>query len=600
MRLSAVTVKGLRCLADVGPIPIGNPAILTGPNDAGKSTLLLAIEFLFDNNRLLGRDDLSRLGVEGDERAAEIVVEGTFDQDAAAAGVLDVASPVTLRRVYRDGQTSLEVHANVPVDVDLRDLGNHLALAELQERAERLGVESDGPRTAKASYLGPLERAAAAAPKEEAWVRATQELAAALPRIIKFASTHAPDPEQEIASSLREVYSQLLEDEDIKGPIAEVEATVQERLNTHAQALCGHIRERCQELQDVDVLPAVSFKGGFQGVQLRAGRGGDASEGLREAGAGRKRRITLAIWEWVAGLLETADRDGSVLIAYDEPDTHLDYLRQRQLMDLIGRQAGLDNAQVVVATHSLNLIDRVEISDVIALELAENGHSVVRTLDDGGHRAIDEHLQRVAISMGLRNSVLLHERCFVIVEGDTEMGAFPLLFRTVTGHSLQAAGIALLNGGSNDGALRVARFLNDNGRQARFVLDEDSRTNPASRKIFKPERLRRFGIGEELVFYIGDPDHIEDLFPDAQWAAIANERWPRVDGKPWQTGDFAALREGNFGSALEALVRPASEAAPLSKAGYVGALAEAINDADELPTQLVECFRRLFDIANDA
>jgi len=430
-----------------------------------------------------------------------MVVEGTFEFDAATGRALGVASPAAVRRAFREGQASLEILANVPVEPDLQDLGSHLTLVELQERAERLGIDPDGPRNAKTSYLGPLERAAAVAPKEEAWVRATQELGRALPRIIKFASTHAPDPEQEIASSLREVYAQLLEDEDIKGPIADVEATVQGRLNTHAQALCGHIRERCQELQDVDVVPAVSFKGGFQGVQLRAGRGGDASESLREAGAGRKRRITLAIWEWVAGLLENDDQDGSVLIAYDEPDTHLDYVRQRELMDLIRRQAGLDSVQVIVATHSLNLIDRVEIADVIALELAENGQSVVRTLDHEGHRAIDEHLQRVALSMGLRNSVLLHERCFVIVEGDTEMGAFPLLFRTVTGHSLQAAGIALLNGGNNHGALRVAQFLNSHGRQVRFVLDEDSRTNPASRKVFKPERLRKFGIGEELVFY---------------------------------------------------------------------------------------------------
>jgi len=599
VRLVGVSVQGLRCLVDVGPIPVGNPAILTGPNDAGKSTLLFGLDFLLGGGGQ-SQEDLSRVSGETEEPTSEIVVEGTFELDTAVEDRLELASPLTLRRVYREGRSEYEILTNAPIDSDLQDLGDHLPLAILKERVERLGLEPDGPRTSKASYLGPLKDSAEASPKEEQWMPAPRAAVDELPRMVKFASSQAPDPEQEITSSLKEVYTQILEDEEISGPIANVEAAVKSRLNLRAQALCEHIREQCQELTDVDVIPSVSFRGGFQGVSLRTGRGEDATEGLRQAGAGRKRRITLAIWEWVAGLLDEEERDRAVLIAYDEPDTHLDYLRQRELMDLVRKQAAYSNVQVLVATHSLNLIDRVDIADLIALELDETGGTLVRTLDDQGHQAIDDHLQRLAVSMGLRNSVLLHERCFLIVEGDTEMGAFPLLFRTVTGFSLQAAGIALLNGGNNDGALRVAQFLNDNGRAVRFILDNDSRTNPASRKIFSPDRLQRLGIDQSLVAYLGDPDNLEDTFPDTTWAMVANGRWPRADGRDWMPEDFGALRSDGFASGLQELVRLRSEDAPLSKTGYVGALAEELTEVDDIPRQIIDAFRAVFEAANAA
>lgn len=61
--------------------------------------------------------------------------------------------------------------------------------------------------------------------------------------------------------------------------------------------------------------------------------------------------------------------------------------------------------------------------------------------------------------MGLKNSILLHERCFLVVEGDTEMNALPGLFYKLYGMQLQAAGICLVNGEGDTGVRTVARHL---------------------------------------------------------------------------------------------------------------------------------------------
>ncbi len=90
----------------------------------------------------------------------------------------------------------------------------------------------------------------------------------------------------------------------------------------------------------------------------------------------------------------------------------------------------------------MNLIDGVDIADVVHLKLSDSGRTLVERLDGDTHDGIDFHLGQIAAAVGLRNSVLLHERCFLAVEGPTEQQCVPLLFRLSQGLPLQAAGIA--------------------------------------------------------------------------------------------------------------------------------------------------------------
>ena len=71
-------------------------------------------------------------------------------------------------------------------------------------------------------------------------------------------------------------------------------------------------------------------------------------------------------------------------------------------------------------------VDGVDISDVVHLKLVEE-RTVLERLQDNEHNIIDGYLGTLSASLGLRNSVLLHERCFLAVEGETEQQAFPVL-----------------------------------------------------------------------------------------------------------------------------------------------------------------------------
>ncbi|WP_327700493.1 hypothetical protein [Streptomyces decoyicus] len=221
-------------------------------------------------------------------------------------------------------------------------------------------------------------------------------------------------------------------------------------------------------------------------------------------------------------------------------------------------------------------------------------------LVDDSHDGIDFHLGQIAAALGLRNSVLLHERCFLAVEGETEQQAMPLLFRLSQKLSLQAAGIALWGCENNEGALHLARYLVKHQRTVMLMIDADSRSN----KLLKDERLRRAGLDlDTQVTYVGEGEgfnELEELFTDAQWATAANARWPRPAPQTWTADDFTAHRGGRkfSGDILRMIKEQAADDSPSGKPAMVYGLATTLTAAQDVPQQLRDVFAQLQKLAH--
>lgn len=607
MHLAEFSVEGFKSLQDVKELSLGKPAILTGHNDGGKTATIAALRFLLKGSMLATEDRTYDRDPVYDEEDAErelpvrmkrTCVTGRFYLSVEERERLGLPADVEIRRVsVEGGAASLEIKALVPKDEELRDL-NRLKLPEMKALATARAVSNEGPARERASWLTPLQRLADESPQVSEWASAPADVGRALPLFVEFASTAEPHPEQEAARALRSAFDSLVKSEALVGQLRELEEQVTEGLIAEASTLASHIRERCPDLTSVSISPRMSFNEGYQGVTMRASSEAGEEVTLGGAGAGRRRRITLAVWEWTTQLLDESAFSSGVVVAYDEPDTHLDYRHQRQLMDLIHDQCKRDHVQMIVATHSMNLIDRVDISDVQHLTL-EDGRTVLTRLVDDSHSGVDAYLSELASALGLRNSVLLHERCFVAVEGPTESQAFPVLFRAAVGMSLQAAGIALIACNGNEGALRVSRFLHERKRRVAFVVDRDSESNRSTRALFRLDKLRSYGFDESQIHYVGDPLELEDLFTDEQWADTANANWPQDDGSQWSPAAIRNLRGPKFGDRLLSEFRTASTSGPSSKPELVTTVASRITSADDVPVQLRGVFDKLVALARD-
>lgn len=598
MKLLDFDALGYRSLADVTGITLGRPAFLTGQNDGGKTATIGALRYLLRGVALATDDRTFVAGPDGETQpAAETMVTARLELSETETEQLDLPGHIDLRRASRDAVAPvLEIKMTVPEDERLRDLGDK-RIVDLKEVAAALDVERDGPGNMRESWLAPLRRLAEAAPTVDECVPASRDVERALPVFVEFASTSEPNPEADATRALRSAFESAVKNEERVGRLRDLEDEVTAELIEEAGALAAHVRQRCPDITELEISPQVSFNEGFRGVTLRASTESGEAVTLGGAGAGRKRRITLAVWEWTTKLLDQDSFSSGVVVAYDEPDTHLDYRHQRQLMDLIHDQCERPHVQMLVATHSMNLIDRVDIADVQHLALADGRTSLTRLVDTS-HEGIDRYLGDLASALGLQNSVLLHERCFVAVEGPTESQSLPLLFRSATGMTLQAAGIAIVPCNGNEGALKVARFLQERDRRVGFVVDNDSTSNRDTRKLFAVDKLRSYGFNEDQIHYVGAPTELEELFPDEHWSDTANSHWPRTDGRQWEPNDVTPLREGaKFSGALLDMFKVGSETGPSSKPEMVATLAATTRDAEQVPEQLQTIFETLMSLA---
>lgn len=613
MQLTCMSVCGFRSLQDVGPIPIRRPTILTGHNDSGKSASIDAIAFLLGAYQLTDEDrtyasapqvsDADNVTEyhEPDRRVESTWVEGVFHLSDQEQTDLELPATVRIRRVHIPERSArLELLVEAPVDENLRDLDTK-SLAALKGIAGELGVAVTSDARAKNSWLSALQDFAAGQPHAPAWVPVPKAVPAALPKFLRFGDAESAELAVKVALNSR--YRSHLEDEDLKQQVQNLETELGRRVREDAQGLVDHIKQRCTDLVLVDVEPDVSFTSGLRSTKLLLARTNGETVTLSAVGAGRARRISLAIWEWTSDLLrrDVADQPTPglqhVVLAYDEPDTHLDYLQQRRVMTLIREQCEVPGVSMLIATHSMNLIDGAAIEDIVHLKLDGERTQVSLLLSDLDDEANGQFLSDIAAALGLRNTVLLHERCFVGVEGATEQQSFPLLFRLSTGRPVNAAGIVIVGCHNNEGALKFIGYLARSNRQVMLIVDADSRK---TNKMFSDANLAKEGIDiVQHARFIGSPDkELEFIFSNDQWCTVANAVWPRNDGRPWVPDDVKPLRAGKFSSSLLTLFKEASDHGPGSKATMMYELARSLKTPADVPTELREAFLQLEKLAS--
>jgi putative ATP-dependent endonuclease of OLD family len=584
--LDSVVIEGFRSIQSSLKISVGSPTILAGHNDSGKSAVIDAIAFLLDGIKLTDRDrTYGEPGPDGTPtRVNETSVEGSFQLNAEEQEQLSLPSDVRMRRIYRESGTALEVLAAVPINEALRDIDSQ-DVAKLKFRLSSLGLSQTGN---KPDLVARLKELIPSAEKTDMWVPAAAELKRALPRVQRFDATSTQNPEDAILATLKTSYASHTEDETIKGNLKELTDQLQDRVVGDAEALRSHIKQKCSDIGEIQIHPVVRLDSGLKSIEVSAVNDRGEEVHLGQSGTGRSRRIALAVWEFNADLLSGSGED--TVLLYDEPDTHLDYRHQRGFMKLLDEQAALPNVRTVVATHSMNLIDGVDISKVVHLQHVDSRTSADQIADES---EVGAHLGAIAASLGLRNTVLLHERLFVGVEGATESRALPVLFKLATGRHFQSCGIAIWPCDNNDGALRFAQYLHTHERDVLIVVDEDSR----DLKIFSESRLACHGLSLGTHVLTVGVREFEDTFTDEQWASCANREWPRTDGRPWEESDFSVHRANKFSSLIENMVRENSTVEISGKPEIMTTLALGLRAQHEVPEKLRELFALLIERA---
>ncbi|WP_051510844.1 ATP-dependent nuclease [Cobetia crustatorum] len=136
----------------------------------------------------------------------------------------------------------------------------------------------------------------------------------------------------------------------------------------------------------------------------------------------------------------------------EEPEAHIHTHIQKTLFDRIGYH----NTQIIYSTHSTHLSEVSNIKNINIITKGSNGCEVYQPANNLSASEI-RNLQRYLDAV---RSNLLFAKSTILVEGDAEEILIPIMFKQVTGLSLDELGISLINIRST-GFKNIAILFND-------------------------------------------------------------------------------------------------------------------------------------------
>ncbi len=562
MLVTSIRMVNFRCFVDSGEIPLQKFSVLIGKNNGGKSSLIDALERVFNRRTVFHPDDLYK---------PKPVSNGDYSSDAQD---LSEGTPRASRlEIYvklrnKDGDelhvrvshsisdgTTWEYEAECVGDKTLDQDIAKLKLAALKSIVQEYNIELDGPRNQSQSFIDAILNYRATLKAYIDWKPLPAEIQAQFPKPTVYRSDEAQSPEERIKSTLSDHFqNELLENH--KATIANIRDEAKQKLDEQAQELVPILKIHSPDVQrisiDIDEKSFTKLDIAAVRIILRDNR----EINWTHIGSGKKREMSLGIFRWKHDMLteqlEPSDEDepSPILALYDEPDTSLDYQAQRKVTHLLNELSEYPTCQVVVATHSINLMDSVPIDTISFFDEAP-----LKPWKFEIGTAESELLDQMRRTLGLRNSALFNEQLMLIFEGATEITVIDFLYCAITNRMMALDGIYPVNGGDNGNALKLAKLLRTNHRRVILVLDNDCKGTPIIPGNTEAEIRHETGLTvNEHLFFVGAKE-LEDLFSDAQWAELFNDQYPKISGSVWNPDEISALRsETKFSEALRIIL----------------------------------------------
>lgn len=605
MQLITVEIKNFRCLKDV-KIPFRELTVLIGENDAGKSTVLDLLDLILSEHQPEDSDYYYFDDGNGnpESRADEIEAVLTFHPYSDQTISQEYLSPDGFFRLKkRFTRLSGETWYNgrcFDQEVLNQDLTS-LRVADLDAIIQEIGVVMEG-RPNKEEKIQRIQDYKQHASFHLDWVSTTQAaLREFLPRFERYRSLDYQDPTNVVMKTLRTVYESKIfetDENDTRQPIAslrDLKSDIETELNKKVSELLGYVQRYNQRVQRVEFNPTIDFSGGLKSGQFSIddGRG---FHWLNKCGDGTKRRLLMAFFDWEREILGQ-QQTRPLLRGYDEPDVNLHYEAQRHMYRTIRDIVYQENSriQAIVCTHSLTMIDHAPATSINLLRLCECGMTDVNYLDTLEDQDVEDFLVNLAAELGITNSILFYERCYIIIEGPTEENALPIFYHRLFGHSMIEDGIRLINIEGNGGKKGLLKLLGKNRQQLTIAfLDSDTQTN----QDFIGAGFTRDRADDYLIL-IGQKE-FEDAFSDETICLCLNEIWPRTDNEPWTIAHLTDIRsEPNkkFSDRLMGLIYQNSESDISNTKPVYGQKLASICPLEMIPERVIHLFNRAREIA---
>jgi len=415
------------------------------------------------------------------------------------------------------------------------------------------------------------------------------------PKYILFRSEEAFEPDRKITEILKISLKEKIHHLNLEDSVNKIKSSIESVFDEKINEIKKLIQKYCPDITDIKSIPDFDILGGFRIASFQLIKNNKRINYEVEA-TGTKKQIMLGIYEW-SNIEISKKLEKDFIIAFDEPDIHFDYHKITYLLNILKEFAKNDNMTVIIATHSLKLIDNFPPNQIIHFKLDKNKNTVVENLQNPEYEKIKEFLEEISLTLGLKNAFLFFEKLFVVVEGETELLSLPILFEKARNKTSIEAGITFINAKNNIRAIEFAEYLKSTGKKVIILIDKDSSGN----KKITEDKIRSKGfIKDRDYFLIGKHREFEDEFEIDLWINMLNQKYKRMDGKDWTRADlrcnFNRVKFSDF--LLEKVQTESINTEDISKPKLAYYLAKSIDNKNKIPKNLRAIFEKLDSLSS--
>lgn len=438
-------------------------------------------------------------------------------------------------------------------------------------------------------------------PKEQGWVEVkASEISRYLPRIIKYGVDDYNNPDNLIYKALQKVFIDEIYDnsDGVKkirdARLKEVLDSAIENMSLAMTELLPLAKQINHNIKSLDVSPEIDLANGLRKSPIVVTEKNGVSKPLFDFGAGTKKRMSMSIMEWADKI---SKEENNIIRIYDEPDNNLHVEAQRKLFKVI-MSACKKNGQAIICTHSPFLIDLSPIKSINLVKRNNAGVSTIESIDDDNDDGVKQFINNMCREIGIQNSSMFFEKCFVLVEGESEQNFLPIAYKNIYGESMAENGITIINIKGNGSALDFLKLLITNKEDRLLLIVDRDSTNINSRSIIN--KLKN-SIGEieannffrSNVMFIGKQE-FEDCFSNEYIKMVLQKSKYKCIVESLDE-NIAVLRQGKFSDNLKNYINKNKgvDVEYITKPIFGTLLAESIFSIQDLPEDLKQVFNRI-------
>ncbi len=516
MQLREVQIVGYRCLADV-TLGIAELTVLLGSNSTGKSSILKALRFFFEGERLDPED------VFNGEADGRVTVQATFGQitsaDRAAFGQYATGERLVLRRTWQNGETKITGRGLRYSGFDpIRELSGAVQRKAYQDLANgqpELGLpwaetvaeardamsawEMEHPESCEAvdedagrffGYAGVGQTRLAdrfkfvfVAGLRDAADEATERKGTILERLLSAIAAQRADADQglsELGARWRREYDELIE-KTHRPTLDGLAERLGEQMRRYVPSAEITLRPEPPELSPE--APRVQLRGGEQRHLTDLGR----------QGHGFQRTFIIAALEYLAAVQGGDEGDRPTLfLAIEEPELYQHPPRARHFARTLRELAHADDGsvQVAYATHSPYFIAPADFASVRICRrdphpdgetaasttiMAADVDRVESFMPAGDRKQVERRLASTLQRAGFPEAFFA--RAVLLVEGPTDIAVFSEVAR-MANQDLASNGVVVT--GVSKSVIPVAHAILTSLGVPTYVVFDGDRTNAST------------------------------------------------------------------------------------------------------------------------